>query len=215
MELRVNIYGFPHKGIRYGLGQLSFKVGSLIFDDIDSLNACKEIADDFSELLDLHLHAEEDFVLQPLEARVPGSTQHNREDHLEMERLEHDMNDSIRQLVEAPNEMHLNIAYDKINNFIIEYFRHMSEEETIINKVLWDNFTDQEILGMQGQILAKLTPDQFFKWFKYIIPSLSQFEQSIMLGGFKENAPTEAYNITIKNLEPYLTPNQFAYISSL
>lgn len=215
MAQRVNVYGFPHKGIRFGLGQLSFKVGSLIFDDREALKVCKEIADDLSELLDLHLHAEEDFVLQPLEARVPGSTQHNHEDHLEMEKLEHDMNDSICKLVEAPNEMHLNIAYDKINNFIKEYFRHMSEEETDLNKVLWGHFSDEEILGMQGQILAKLTPEQFFKWFKYIIPSLSQLEQSIMLGGFKENAPAEAYNGTIENLKPYLTPNQFAYISSL
>lgn len=215
MEQRVNIYGFAHKGIRNGLGQLSFKVGSLIFDDSDSLNSCKEIADDLSELLDLHLHAEEDFILQPLEARVPGSTQHNHEDHLEMERLEHHMNDSISKLVGDPNQMHLNIAYDNINNFIKEYFRHMSEEETEINKVLWDNFSDEEILGMQGPIFIKLTPDQFFKWFKYIIPALSQLEQSIMLGGFKANVPTEAYNAIIKNLEPYLTPNQFAYISSL
>ena len=61
MKPRVNIYGFPHKGIRYGLGQLSFKVGSLIFDDSEALKACKEIAGDLSELLDLHLHSEEDF----------------------------------------------------------------------------------------------------------------------------------------------------------
>jgi hypothetical protein len=91
----------------------------------------------------------------------------------------------------------------------------MSEEETDINKVLWSHFSDEEILGMQGKVLAKLTPDQFFKWFKYIIPSLSQLEQSLMLGGFKQNAPAEAYNGTIKNLEPYLAPKQFAYISSL
>jgi hypothetical protein len=215
MEQRVNIYGFPHKGIRYGLGQLSFKVGSLIFDDNGALKACKELADDLSELLDLHLHAEEEFVLPPLEAKVPGSTQHNHDDHIAMQKLEHDMSDAIRRLVDVPNEIHLNIAYDKINNFIKEYFRHMSEEETEINKVIWEHFSDQEILGWQGQILAKLTPDQFFKWFKYIIPSLSQLEQSLMLGGFKVNAPAEAYNETIKNLEPYLTPKQFAYISSL
>ena len=42
----------------------------------------------------------------------------------------------------------------------------MSEEETDINKVLWSHFSDEEILGMQGKILAKLTHDQFFKWFK-------------------------------------------------
>lgn len=55
MEQRVNIYGFPHKGIRYGLGQLSYKVGSLILNDIEALKLCKEITDDLSELLDLQI----------------------------------------------------------------------------------------------------------------------------------------------------------------
>lgn len=215
MNQRVNIYGFPHKGIRYGLGQLSFKVGSLIFNDTDALRVCKEITDDLSELLELHLNAEEDFVLPPLETKVPGCTQHNHEDHIEMQRLEREMNAAILALVDSPNEMHLNIAYTKINHFIKEYFRHMSDEEMEMNKVIWEHFSDQEILGWQGQILAILTPAQFFKWFKYIIPSLTQLEQSIMLGGFKQNAPIEAYNATIRNLEPFLTPKQFTYISSL
>jgi len=215
MAPRVNIYGFPHKGIRNGLGQLSFKVGSLILDDADALKACKEITDDLSELLDLHLNAEEEFVCPPMEAKVPGSTLHNHEDHMEMQRLEHDMKAAVDKLVEAPNEMHLNIAYGKINHFIKEYFRHMSEEETEMNNVIWEHFADEEILGWQGQILSKLTPAQFFKWFKYIIPALTQLEQSIMLGGFKQNAPAEAFRGTIKNLEPYVSPKQFAYISSL
>jgi hypothetical protein len=77
----------------------------------------------------------------------------------------------------------------------------MNEEETEMNKVIWEHFTDEEVLGWQGQILSKLTPAQFFKWFKYIIPALTQLEQRIMLGGFKQNAPAEAYNGTIKNLE--------------
>lgn len=215
MEQRVNIYGFPHKGIRYGLGQLSFKVGSMIFNDAESLSVCKELANDLSELLELHLNAEEDFVLPPLETKVPGCTQNNHEDHIEMHRLEHEMNATILALVDSPNEMLLNIAYGKINHFIKEYFRHMDEEEIEMNKVIWEHFSDEEILGWQGQILAKLTPEQFFKWFKYIIATLTQLEQSIMLGGFKQNAPAEAYSGTIRNLEPYLTPKQFAYISSL
>lgn len=215
MKQRVNIYGFPHKGIRNGLGQLSFKVGSLMLDDAQDLKACKQIADDLSELLDLHLNAEETFVAPPMEAKAPGSTEHNHEDHQEMQRLEHEMKSAVDTLMEAPNEMNLNNAYNKINHFIREYFRHMSEEEIDMNKVIWEHFSDEEVLGWQGQILSKLTPAQFFKWFKYIIPSLTQLEQRIMLGGFKENAPAEVYKETIKNLEPYLSAKQFKYISTL
>ena len=215
MVQRVNIYGFPHKGIRNGLGQLSFKIGALILDDTEDINTCKEIADDLSELLELHLNAEEDYVLPPLEAKVPGSTQHNQDDHVNMEKLEHEMKVAVDALVEIPNQMTLNLAYDAVNLFIREYYRHMSEEETDMNEVIWAHFSNEEILGWQGQILAKLTPNQFFKWFKYIIPALSQLEQSIMLGGFKQNAPAAAYNATIRNLEPYLSAKQFKYISAL
>jgi hypothetical protein len=109
MAPRVNIYGFPHKGIRNGLGQLSFKVGSLILGDAEDLKACKEIADDLSELLDLHLNAEEEFVNPPVETKVLGSTQHNHEDHVEMQRLEHEMKLAIDILAVVPNEKHLNI----------------------------------------------------------------------------------------------------------
>ena len=212
---RVNIYGFPHKGIRYGLGKLSFKIGSLILDDAEELNACKEIANDLSELLSLHLHAEEDYVTPPLEAKVPGSTDHNHEDHIKMEQMEHEMKEAVDTLLATPNQMNLNLAYDSVNLFIREYYRHMSEEENEINEMIWAHFSDAEILGWQGQILSKLTPDQFFKWFKYIIPALSPLEQSIMLGGFKQNAPKEVFAATIKRLKPYVSAKQYEYIGSL
>ena len=55
----------------------------------------------------------------------------------------------------------------------------------------------------------------FFKWFKYIIPALSPLEQSIMLGGFKQNAPKEVFAATIKRLKPYVSAKQCEYIGSL
>ena len=112
---RANIYGYTHKGIRYELGKLSFKIGSLILEDAEEINACKEIADDLSELLSLHLHAEEDYVTPPLEAKIPGSNNHNHEDHIKMEQMEHEMKEAVDALVATPNQMNLNLAYDSVN----------------------------------------------------------------------------------------------------
>jgi hypothetical protein len=215
MEMRVNIYGFPHKGIRNGLGKLSFLIGKLNLENTTELEKVSEISKDLKELLSLHLHSEENHVLTNLEAKVPGSTTHNHEDHEKMEQLEHEMSDAIELLLEHKDMPHLVNAYNKVNYFIREYFRHMDEEEQEINQVIWDNFNDGEILEWQGKILSELTPEQFFKWFKYIIPSLTPFEQQIMLGGFKENAPAEAYNHTIAGLESYVTQDQFTFIKSI
>ncbi len=91
----------------------------------------------------------------------------------------------------------------------------MDEEETQMNEVIWNNFEDQEILGWQGKILSELTPEQFFKWFKYIIPALQPHEQNAMLGGFKANAPAEAFNATIQGLRPFVSDAQFTHISNI
>lgn len=215
MEPRVNIYGFPHKGLRNGLGKLSFAISSLDPNNSEEVQSVLELAKELSELLGLHLHSEEEFVTPPLEEKVPGSTQHNHDDHEAMEALEHDMMDAIEALESNPNMQTQEEAYQAVNLFIREYFRHMSEEEGDMNNIIWENFSDEDILGWQGQILSKLTPDQFFKWFKYIIPALNPFEQQIMLGGFKENAPSEAYNATIQALKPFVTEKQFSHIQTI
>lgn len=212
---RINIYGFPHKGIRNALGQLSIKVGSLNINNEDQINEVIAQADEISELLKLHLHSEEAHVLPPVEAKVPGSTEHNHDDHEAMAALEHEMVEKIHQIKQQRTVASVTAAYDKVNEFIKEYFRHMEEEEVDLNKVIWQHFEDQEIMGWQGKILSEFTPEQFFKWFKYIIPALHPHEQEIMLGGFKQNAPQEAYNHTIQGLKPYVSEGQYAFISSI
>lgn len=215
MEQKVNIYGFPHKGLRNGLGKLSFLIGNLDFSSFDEVSEVVNLTTELSELLSLHLNSEEEFVLPPLNAKVPGSADHNHDDHLAMEALEKEMVAAIKELEASPNFTTQEKAYNLVNNFIREYFRHMAEEEFELNKIIWENFSNEEILGWQEQILSKLSPEQFFKWFKFIIPALNPLEQKIMLGGFKENAPIEAYKNTINNLKPFVSDRQFQFIINI
>lgn len=212
---RVNIYGFPHKGLRNALGQLSLSLGNL---DIDNQEAIKTVVDqslEISELLKLHLQSEESHVLPHLEREAPGSTQHNHEDHENMERLEKDMISTILELTENASQENVEKAYNKTNLFIREYFRHMDEEETDMNQIIWKYFSDMQILEWQGKILSTLTPEQMNKWFKYIIPALSPLEQNIILGEFKQNAPREAYEFTMNGMYPYVTERQYQHIQTI
>jgi len=215
MKNRVNIYGFPHKGLRNALGQLSLKAGAVNISNEHELEELKILGNEVSELLNLHLKAEEEFVLPPLESKVPGSTDGNHQDHLEMERLEDEMVNKLNALVKTPDIPAANDLYNQVNLFIREYYRHMNDEEDQMNKIIWEHFNDPEILEWQGKILAKLTPEQFFKWFKFIIPALLPEEQIIMLSGFKQNAPSQVYESTIHKLKPYLTENQLIHIQSI
>lgn len=215
MENRPNAYSFPHKAIRNALGKLSLKAGALNVNHPEEIDELVALTEEVSELLSHHLHAEEDVVLPQLEARVPGSTQSNREEHIEMERLEHEMVDKAHQLKANPNLFTANELYDQVNLFVREYFGHMHDEETRINQLIWDNFEDAEILEWHGQILSGFTPEVMFKWFKYMIPSLFPEEQSVLLGAFKQNAPPQAYVATLEGLKPYLAQSQIVHVSSI
>lgn len=83
---RMNIYGFPHKGLRIALSQLSMLSGNTDYSDAESLAKLKNLSLELITLLGLHLHSEEDVVLPALETKVPGSTRQNVEEHEQLEK---------------------------------------------------------------------------------------------------------------------------------
>ena len=82
---RMNIYGFPHKGIRIALSRLSMLAGNTDYSDTESLEKLKTLTTEIVTMLDLHRHSEEDVVLPALESKVPGSTTENVEEHVQLE----------------------------------------------------------------------------------------------------------------------------------
>lgn len=202
---RVNLYGFPHKGLRNALSQLSFTAGNTDYSDEQSLNQLKSLTKEVLLLLDLHAHSEEEIVLPALETRVVGSTHENIEEH---EQLEKEINLLEQQInsIQVDSPPFLGIAfYETVSNFHSKYIAHMFMEESEINPLIWANFSDEELLGFHGQVMASLTPYQIKTWFKFIVPALNSFERSIIMGGFKENAPVDFYNEVFNDLKQYMT----------
>lgn len=211
---RVNIYGFPHKGLKNGLSQLLHVVGKTDITNAQSVKQVKLLANELINLLELHQDAEDSIVLPALEARVKGSTAHN---HLEHDRL-HAMVKAISGMVDGlsvgNSAAEMARLFDAIGAFYSDYLRHMSDEEGEINAVIWEHFADDEILEWQGQIMDKLTPEQKMSWFKFIVPALNPMERSIMLGGVKENVPIEAYRAILEMLSDYMSEEELAPLAA-
>jgi|AACY02.3.fsa_nt_gi hypothetical protein len=201
---RMNIYGFPHKGLRNALSQLQFDASKLDVSNHEKVAKFKVLSEIVVSLLALHQDAEDSVMLPDIEARAPGSTTHNAHEHARL----HTMVESIERQTEtltvggAP-EAHAEL-FDAINDFFSDYLTHMAEEEREMNAIIWEHFSDDEILGWQGQIMAKLTPEQKMNWFRFIIPALSPFERQIMLGGVRANVPDETYQAILTMLEQYM-----------
>ncbi len=191
---RVDIYNFPHKGLRNQLSQLTFSAGTTDYSNQQSLTELKDRTAELVLNLDLHRHSEEDFLLPALESKVPGSTAANVTEHEETQ-------EDVNQFVAHLDGLTVNSAaadgirfYTLISNFQTKYSAHMAMEESDMNPLIWANFTDEELMGMHGEIMATLEPKHIISLFKYIVPALNPMERNIIMSGFKANAPREFFD---------------------
>lgn len=211
---RVNIYGFPHKGLKNALSQLLYAASRCDSTDTHSITALKTLSDEVTLLLELHQEAEDQVVLPALEAKLPGSTHQNSAEHDRLHALVEDIRQQTEQLEAGQSPAATADLFSAIGNFYAQYLNHMAEEEGDINHVIWSAFSDQEILGWQPQIMDKLTSAQKMLWFRFIIPALTPFERQIMLGGVRESVPAEAYAGIIEGLKPYLSESELSPLAA-
>lgn len=211
---RVNIYGFPHKGLKNALSQLLYAASRADSADAESIDSLKVLSDEVTLLLELHQDAEDQVVLPALEAKVPGSTAHNASEHDRLHAMVEGIRQQSKQLDAGQSPMAAAGLFDAVGGFYSDYLKHMAEEEHEINQVIWDAFSDEEIMSWQPQIMAKLTPEQKMLWFRFIIPALNPFERQIMLGGVRESVPAEAYAGIIEGLKPFMSEEELAPLAA-
>lgn len=205
---RMNLYGFPHKGLRNAISQLSLAAGNTNCSDMQSLDKLKGLAQDVFTILELHAHSEESVLLAALEAKVAGSTKANIEEHEELEREIEDLKEQLNLIsIDSPPDLASGF-YASVANFHSRYLAHMAMEETKMNQLIWPNFTDEELMGLHGKIMSTLTPDQIMTWFKYIVPALNPFERTIIMSGFKANAPAPFFDSVMDMLSGLMKKDQ-------
>eukprot|EP00730_Choanoeca_flexa_P012557 TRINITY_DN4389_c0_g1_i1.p1 TRINITY_DN4389_c0_g1~~TRINITY_DN4389_c0_g1_i1.p1 ORF type:complete len:227 (+),score=67.87 TRINITY_DN4389_c0_g1_i1:35-682(+) len=202
---RANIYGFPHKGLRNALSQLMFKAGNVNVNDEKSIEELQSLSKVVVTILELHQKSEDKVMLPDVEAKAPGSTKENVEEHDRMHKMVEAFADAVSKVKVGCVSNVANEAYVSIAAFFAAYLEHMRTEETAMNEVIWANFDDEEIMSWHGRIMATLSPEQKMMWIRFIVPALNEGERHAMLGQLKANAPIEAYKATINMLSNYMS----------
>ncbi len=193
---RVKLFEAAHKGLRNALSQFSYLLGKCDFNNAVDIAKLHSLGKDLFMMLSSHANDENSIILAALEAKVPGSSKHDMDDH---ERLELDQS-AIEKMLEDIKELNTKGVdasgsgaelYMKFSKFHGEYLLHTVEEETDTQRLLWENFTDQELHAIRGKIIGRFTPEAFEKWQSYIMPAITQSDLLMMLGGMKANAPEQ------------------------
>jgi hypothetical protein len=211
---RYNTYNAPHKGLRNALSQVSLLAGRTDYSNPAEVTRLHQLGTRLFSILTIHAEDENSVTLAQLETRCPGCSQHDIDDHEEIHRIQHELEDQLtaiyagvsegRNMTEAGAEFYLGFS-----EFHGKYLEHTAEEERVTQVLLWQHFTDEELASHRVEIMSRNPPQTLFTWFEFVIPAMSHAERVGLLTGFKRMAPADFFAEGMDVIQKALPPLEF------
>lgn len=215
---RMKTFDFPHRGLRNALGQLSMLAGTTNYQDSRQVEALYILGKDIFRMLNVHAHDEDNIVLMDLELRLPGATERNCNEHGQIEKEQRKVEFALDAVwIASANNNEINALAERFRmllyNFHASYLRHMAGEEQETQQMLWQYFTDDELLGHRKQIIGGMAPDMLLLWIRFITPALSAPERTGYIGAIKATAPPEKFQTVMEFLRIFLADQEWVELA--
>jgi len=89
---------------------------------------------------------------------------------------------------------------------------HMAKEESILNKILWRYYSDEEILGIQRKIVAGLSPWSASVGTRWMMRGLNNPEIIYWLKAVEESAPEAVFQNLFAIAKKELSEHRFRQV---
>lgn len=177
---RIEVYDFPHRGIRNALSIWILEAGKTDFQNKEEWNRLKNLSADVFRLLEIHARDEEAVSLKYLGKIDPAYSEKDLKTHalLEKEILtikEYFEQDELSDFQNG-NELKKEL-YKSLIRFQTHYLVHMEEEETETQSNLWKEFSDADLENHRKEIMTSLAVDDLKLWIRYVAPTLPSEER--------------------------------------
>lgn len=205
----IRSFATPHKGLRNVISKFAFLLGNTDVRADSALQRLKSLGSEMFTLLNDHVHTENEHTLKLLEERAPGASEHDRDDHEKLERIQDNLQRQLEQLrgTETVEEMHS--LYLSFALFQSQYLEHTHEEESVTELLLQKHFSDDELIQHRQAIMKKLQPNILLLWLKYVIPAQRIDESLGMLSGLKANAPQPFFAQVMETIKNEMDPGRY------
>lgn len=203
------MFSAPHKALRRTMAAFSVLAGQTNFNNKKAIERLKTVGNEMFLLLSSHANTEDKIILSALEVKLPGSSEHDKQDHIKIEKLQHQLELQLKGLTTSATAEEAYDFYLKFAAFHSLYLEHTDEEETVTQKLIWEYFTNEEQLAMRASIIAKMKPEVYAIWLKHMIPAQNETENLAMLGAIRKNMPAENFASIMKTLEQNMPEEDF------
>ena len=166
---------------------------------------------------DEHADHEDRFILAPIAQKEPSITKELESDHVIDHKLSEDLRAYIGKWKTAATDAERVLAgrqiFSAMNGFIAFNLYHMNKEENQFLVLLWKHFSDEEIHGMEQQILEYINQEVLMAESRWMMRNLNNPEIEGWLQGIKFGAPEPVYQIFVKMAEEELPGERFAALN--
>ncbi len=214
---RVDLYVGIHKALRALMTDVLIAVGRMDTDDESEFDWVSSRVLQLAEVCSSHLTHENEFVHVALEARQPGASARIAAEHGQhceaiaaLESAVHGMRASSKGESRTRAALAL---YRRLALFVAHNFEHMHEEETAHNQVLWNHYSDEELLALHARILASLPPEESLFTLRWMIPAMTPAERLAVLDDMRAHAPAPAFAAALDVVQPHLDVRGWAKLS--
>jgi hypothetical protein len=213
---RHDVYGLIHKGLRSFMLDTLTRLGQLNCASAPQVAGALGQARALLEQLRLHLLHENTFLHTALEVRRPGASVATAVEHADHERAFADLLSQVNQAEGALARgqltelaAYVKTLYLSLSFFVAENLAHMYREETEITQLLWQLYSDDELRGIEGAIVASETPEEIGVSMRWMLPSITPQERAALLGGAKQALPAPAFAQLMNLARGALAPEQY------
>lgn len=187
---RFNLFNQIHKALRAFLFD---SVLQLQQTDLTNIDKSKPVLIQIQSLLDLfdsHAWHEDNFVLTAVKEHAPDIIAMFEQEHVEDHRLSEQLQEKITAWWQAEDKYEAGRQlFYALNDFVAFNLRHMNKEEMLLNNILWQHYSDDEILAIERNIQQAVSPDKMQVAIEWMVKGINDEELMHWIGGVKHSAP--------------------------
>lgn len=197
----IRIFSSSHKALRKTMSDFLVLCGQTNFKSSDAMEKLKKTGAEMFFLLTSHADTEDKIILKELESKVPGASEHDMQDHIKIGQLQTNLENLLNSLTTDASEEIAHDFYLKFALFFSLYLEHIDEEETVTQKLIWENLSVDEQLSIRASIVAKMEPAAYIIWLRHMIAAQNETENRAMLGAIRKNMPARQFETIMEALE--------------
>lgn len=195
--MRYNSFNKVHKALRAILYDTAIKIQQTDFSDEIAGRELLAQIEQVLELFESHAHNEDHFFNEPLEEINKEVATLFEKEHEEDHRLAMILKKAIKNW-KAANSDHERQREGKalfyaFNEFIAFNLNHMNKEEILLNEVLWDTYTDDQIKITEQQIIQNTPPEKMMLYAIWMIRGINSREMTEWIQELSKTAPKALY----------------------